>query len=119
LLEFVKVHLQAIECQQFIGGEGRNRTESSPTIGLKYPDCEENSTLILQGFQALFITIRQLSDLSRHIPISYPVIEEIIEGFVEVFQGRFMNEDVAIVEVNLTLSQDTLGKAGNPCEDRQ
>jgi hypothetical protein len=30
-----------------------------------------------------------------------------------------MNEDVAIVEVNLTLSQDTLGKAGNPCEDRQ
>ena len=25
LLEFVKVHLQAIECQQFIGGEGRNR----------------------------------------------------------------------------------------------
>ena len=26
LLEFVKVHMQAIECQQFIGGEGRNRT---------------------------------------------------------------------------------------------
>ena len=37
------------------------------------------------GVQEVFVTIRQLSDLTRHLLVSYPVIEEIVEGFVEGF----------------------------------
>jgi hypothetical protein len=37
------------------------------------------------GVQQVFDTIRQLSDLTRHLPAGYSVIEEIVEGFVEGF----------------------------------
>jgi hypothetical protein len=39
----------------------------------------------LTRVQAVSNTIRQLSDLTRHLPAAYSVIEEIVEGFVESF----------------------------------
>jgi len=65
------------------GGEGRNRTRSSPTASLNILICEAILTQCLQGFQELFYTIRQLSGLTRHLPASYSVIEGFVEGFVE------------------------------------
>jgi hypothetical protein len=40
------------------------------------------------GVQEVFVTIRQQSDLTRRLLVSYPVIEEIVEGFVEGFLPR-------------------------------
>jgi hypothetical protein len=40
------------------------------------------------GVQEAFGTIRSLSDLTRHLPTFYSVIDEIVEGFVEVFWDR-------------------------------
>jgi hypothetical protein len=34
-----------------------------------------------KGLQVIFITIRYLPDLTRHLPVAYSVIEEIVEGF--------------------------------------
>jgi hypothetical protein len=42
----------------------------------------------LTTVQAVFDTIRQLSDLTRYLPASYSVIEKIVEGFVEGFSRR-------------------------------
>jgi hypothetical protein len=49
----------------------------------QYPDLQGYFNFDFTGVQAVFNTIRQLPDLTRHLPASYSVIEEIIEGFVE------------------------------------
>jgi hypothetical protein len=51
----------------------------------QYPDFQGHFNTGFAGIQALFITIPSLPDLTRHIPAAYPVIEEIVEGFVEAF----------------------------------
>src|SRR5665647_533543 len=56
----------------------------------QYPDLQGYFNPDLTRVQALFITIRYLPDLTRHIPAAYSVIEEIVEGFVEAFLG-FVN----------------------------
>jgi hypothetical protein len=51
----------------------------------QYPDLRGYFNADIARVQDVFDTIRQLSDLTRHIPASYSVIEEIVEVFVEGF----------------------------------
>ena len=51
----------------------------------QYPDLQGYFTVDFTRVQALFYTICQLPDLTRQLPGFYPVIEEIVEGFVEGF----------------------------------
>ena len=51
----------------------------------QYPDLQGYFNAGFAGVQAVFITIRQLPDLTHHLPPYYSVIEEIVEGFVEGF----------------------------------
>jgi hypothetical protein len=51
----------------------------------QYPDLQGYFNADFTGVQVVFNTIRQLPDLTRHLPAAYSVIEEIIEGFVESF----------------------------------
>jgi hypothetical protein len=55
----------------------------------QYPDLQGSFNADLTSVQAVFDTIRQLSDLTRHLPVYYSVIEETVEGFVEGFFTRF------------------------------
>ena len=51
----------------------------------QYPDLQGDFNADFTRVQAVFNTIRQLSDLTRHLHAFYSVIEEIVEGFVEGF----------------------------------
>jgi hypothetical protein len=51
----------------------------------QYPDLQEDINADFTGLQEVSDTIRPLPDLTRHIPVAYSVIEEIVEGFVEGF----------------------------------
>jgi hypothetical protein len=51
----------------------------------QYPDLQGYFNADFTEVQEVFNTIRQLPDLTRHLPVSYSVIEEIVEGFVEGF----------------------------------
>ena len=64
-------------------GEGRNRTEPSPTASLNTLIYKAILTLILQGFKH-FLPLSGLTRqrIRRRHP-TYSVIEEIVEGFVE------------------------------------
>jgi hypothetical protein len=53
----------------------------------QYPDLQGNFNTAFAGVQDHFGTTRPLQDLTRHIPVAYSVIEEIVEGFVEGFLG--------------------------------
>jgi hypothetical protein len=54
----------------------------------QYPDLQGYFKADFTGLQAVFNTIRQLPDLTRHLPGYYSLIEEIVEGFVEGFLRR-------------------------------
>jgi hypothetical protein len=73
------------------GGEGRNRTMSSPTTSLNILIYRGKINADFTGVQAVSVTIRPLPDLTRHLPAAYSVIEEIVEGFVEGFLTGFTN----------------------------
>ena len=62
-----------------------NRTKSSPTTSLNILILRGNSNAVFKRVQEVSAAIRQLPDLTRHLPIAYSVIEEIVEGFVEDF----------------------------------
>jgi hypothetical protein len=49
----------------------------------QYPDFQGYFNTGFTGVQAVFDTIRHIPGLTRRIPAAYPVIEEIVEGFVE------------------------------------
>jgi hypothetical protein len=51
----------------------------------QYPDLQGYFNADFTGLQEVSDTIRHLPDLTRHIPGTYSVIEEIVEGFVEGF----------------------------------
>jgi hypothetical protein len=51
----------------------------------QYPDLQGYFNADLTTVQAVSDTIRQLPDLTRHLPVAYSVIEEIVESFVEGF----------------------------------
>jgi hypothetical protein len=51
----------------------------------QYPDLQSHFNADFTRPQKVSDTIRQLPDLTRHIPVAYSVIEEIVEGFVEGF----------------------------------
>ena len=51
----------------------------------QYPDLQGYFNAVFAGVQGVFVTIRHLSDLTRHAPATYSVIEEIVEGFIEGF----------------------------------
>ena len=51
----------------------------------QYPDLQGYFNADFTEVQEVFNTIRQLPDLTRHLPVSYSVIEEIVEDFVEGF----------------------------------
>jgi hypothetical protein len=51
----------------------------------QYPDLQGCFNFDFTGVQAFINTIRSLSDLTRHLPAYYSVIEEIVEGFIEGF----------------------------------
>ncbi|MGD0351850.1 MAG: hypothetical protein ABSB84_16265 [Verrucomicrobiota bacterium] len=55
----------------------------------QYPDLQGDFNADYTGLQEVSDTIRQLPDLTRHLPAYYSVIEEIVEGFVEGFLTRF------------------------------
>jgi hypothetical protein len=55
----------------------------------QYPDLQAHLNAVFSGLQEVFTTIRQLPDLTPHLPVAYSVIEEIVEGFVEGFLTRF------------------------------
>jgi len=52
------------------------------------PDLQRHFNIDFTGLQAVFATTRCLPDLTRHMPAAYPVIEEIVEGFVEDFLNK-------------------------------
>jgi len=54
----------------------------------QHPDFQGCSNTDFTGVQAVFVTTRQLSGLTRHVPPFCSVIEEIVEGFVEGFGDR-------------------------------
>ncbi|MGA3283420.1 MAG: hypothetical protein ABSD57_03030 [Verrucomicrobiota bacterium] len=54
----------------------------------QYPDLQGDFNADFTGLQEVSDTIRQLPDLTHHLPAYYSVIEEIVEGFVEGFLGR-------------------------------
>ena len=51
----------------------------------QYPDLQSNFDIDSKGLQAVSSTTRHLPDLTRHLHPAHPVIEEIVEGFVESF----------------------------------
>jgi len=62
----------------------------------QYPDFQGYFNAGFSSVQAAFITIRQLSGLTRHLRAHYSVIEEIVEGFVEdIFDGAFSSQGAA------------------------
>jgi hypothetical protein len=74
----------------------------------QYPDFQGYFITGFTGVQAVFITIRSLPDLTRHIPAAYSVIEEIVEGFVEDFSIEFAHAN-SIKRVD---SRENLTQAG-------
>src|ERR1700690_2133814 len=66
----------------------RRRSESNDVFTdcqPQYPDLQGYFNPDSTGLQAVFTTTRHLPDLTRHLPVAYSVIEEIVEGFVEDF----------------------------------
>jgi hypothetical protein len=51
----------------------------------QYPDLQGHFNFDSKGLQAVSGTPRHLPALTRHAPGACPVIEEIVEGFVEGF----------------------------------
>jgi hypothetical protein len=66
----------------------RRRSESDDAFTgcqPQYPDLQGYLNIGFTGVQALLDTIQLNPAHTRHTPAAYPVIEEIVEGFVESF----------------------------------
>jgi len=66
----------------------RRRSESDDVFSgcqPQYPDLQGYFNIGFTGVQALLDTIQLNPAHTRHTPAAYPVIEEIVEGFVEGF----------------------------------
>jgi hypothetical protein len=50
----------------------------------QYPDLQGYFTADFTGVQEVYGPICALPDLTHHIPTAYSVVEEIVEGFVEI-----------------------------------
>jgi hypothetical protein len=67
------------------GGAGQTSNEVFTDYQPQYPDLQDYFNADFTRVQAVFNTIRQLPDLTRHLPGYYSLIEEIVEGFVVGF----------------------------------
>src|ERR1039458_5544354 len=66
--------------QQLIGGEGRNRTGSSPNASLNTLICKGILTLVLQGFKHILT----LSDLTRRLHATHPPHTRLLKKSLKV-----------------------------------
>ena len=81
----IRINLLILRCGIHFWRRGSESNGAFTDCQPQHPDLLGHFNPDSTAVQALFDTIRQLPDLTRHIPAAYSVIEEIVEGFVEGF----------------------------------
>ena len=69
-------------------GQGSESKDVFTDCQPQYPDLQGDFNADFTGLQEVSDPIRQLPNLTRHVPAASSVIEEIVEGFVESFLIR-------------------------------